>query len=133
MMPALSVSRADRAAASLVLAAGDVLGDCEILAPLGRGGMGEVYLARDRRLDRKVAVKVLPASFADDGGRLSRFEREARSASALNHPNICTILRGFDLRESTVAEMWHVQELARDTPPPCPRSECQPSPPGVAT
>ena len=74
-----------------MLAAGDVLGDCEILAPLGKGGMGEVYLARDRRLGRKVAVKVLPASFAADAARLSRFEREAKSASALNHPNICTI------------------------------------------
>jgi Tol biopolymer transport system component len=74
-----------------VLTAGDVLGDCEILSPLGRGGMGEVYLARDRRLGRKVAVKVLPASLSSDAPRLARFEREARSASALNHPNICTI------------------------------------------
>ena len=74
-----------------MLTAGEVLGDCEILTPLGRGGMGEVYLARDRRLGRKVAVKVLPASFSSDASRLARFEREARSASSLNHPSICTI------------------------------------------
>jgi Tol biopolymer transport system component len=74
-----------------VLTPGDIFGDCEILALLGRGGMGEVYLALDRRLGRKVAVKVLPASFASDAARLARFEREARSASSLNHPSICTI------------------------------------------
>jgi Tol biopolymer transport system component len=67
------------------------LGPYEILSPLGAGGMGEVYRARDTRLDRTVAIKVLPASLSDDGERRERFEREARAVSALNHPNICTL------------------------------------------
>lgn len=70
---------------------GDQLGPYEILRPVGSGGMGEVYRARDSRLDREVAVKVLPRDFTGDPERLARFEREARAASALNHPNICTI------------------------------------------
>jgi len=73
------------------LAAGTRLGPYEILAPLGAGGMGEVYRARDTRLGRDVAVKVLPAALATDPERLRRFEREARAASALNHPNILSI------------------------------------------
>jgi serine/threonine protein kinase/tetratricopeptide (TPR) repeat protein len=73
------------------LASGMKLGPYEILAPLGAGGMGEVYRARDTRLAREVAVKVLPAGFVADADRLRRFEQEARSASALNHPNIVTI------------------------------------------
>ncbi len=60
----------------------------EIIAPLGAGGMGEVYRARDTRLDREVAIKILPADFAQDAERLRRFEQEARATSALNHPNI---------------------------------------------
>ena len=73
------------------LATGTKLGPYEIVAPLGAGGMGEVYRARDTRLGRDVAVKVLPASFATDANKLRRFEQEARAAGALNHPNILAI------------------------------------------
>jgi len=67
------------------------LGSYEIVAPLGEGGMGEVYRARDDRLGRDVAIKVLPSGFADDPERLKRFEREARATAALSHPNILAI------------------------------------------
>ncbi len=73
------------------LRAGSVIGSYEIISMLGKGGMGKVYLAEDKRLKRKVALKFLPASFTTDADRLRRFEQEARSASALNHPNILTI------------------------------------------
>src|SRR5271154_5671120 len=75
----------------MALAAGTRLGPYEIVGPLGAGGMGEVYRARDARLDRTVAIKILPAEFSADSEQLHRFEQEARSASALNHPNIITI------------------------------------------
>jgi predicted ATPase/serine/threonine protein kinase len=73
------------------LASGTKLGPYEIIELLGAGGMGEVYRARDARLDRLVAIKILPAAFSADSNRLQRFAQEARSASALNHPNIITI------------------------------------------
>ncbi len=75
----------------MTLAAGTRLGSYEILAPLGAGGMGEVYRARDTKLDRDVAVKVLPPSVASDPDTLARFEREAKAVAALSHPNILSI------------------------------------------
>src|SRR5438552_1757605 len=75
----------------MTLAGGSKLGPYEILSSLGAGGMGEVYPARDTRLGRDVAVKILPASFARETDRLHRFEQEARAVAALNHPNILAI------------------------------------------
>ena len=73
------------------LAAGDKLGPYEVLAPIGTGGMGEVYKARDTRLDRTVAIKVLPEHIAQREDVRARFEREARAVASLNHPHICTL------------------------------------------
>jgi serine/threonine protein kinase len=75
----------------VTVAQGTRLGPYEVLSPLGAGGMGEVYRARDTRLGRDVAIKVLPASFASDKDRLHRFEQEASAAGTLNHPNILSI------------------------------------------
>ena len=75
----------------MALSAGTKLGPYEIQSPLGAGGMGEVYRARDSRLGRHVAIKVLPEAFARDAERLRRFETEARAIAALNHPNILSI------------------------------------------
>ena len=106
---------------------GDRLGRYEVLEPLGEGGMGEVYRAEDTKLGRSVALKVLPDVFSADPERLARFEREARAASALNHPNICTIhdigehedqpylvmelLEGQSLRERIDAEPLSPREI----------------------
>jgi len=111
--------------------AGQAIGPYQILSVLGQGGMGEVYLAQDSRLGRKVALKLLPSQFTQDRDRLRRFEREARAASALNHPNILTIyeigeqegrtfiaaeyIEGQTLRQSMAGgafEVWEVLEVA---------------------
>src|SRR3989304_3130079 len=73
------------------LESGSKLGPYEIIAPVGAGGMGEVYKAKDTRLDRTVAIKVLPSHLADNARLRERFEREARAVSSLNHPHICTL------------------------------------------
>src|SRR5260370_26763180 len=91
----------------MALAAGMKRGHYEIQSLVGAGGMGEVYRARDSRLDRTVAIKVLPASFSADRERLQRFAQEARAAAALNHPNILSI---FDIGEEQGAP-YVVSEL----------------------
>jgi serine/threonine protein kinase len=78
----------------MTISAGSRLGPYEVVAPLGAGGMGEVWRGRDTRLDRDVAIKILPASLAHNEEFLARFEREAKTISSLNHPNICTL---FDI------------------------------------
>src|SRR5438876_3478996 len=91
----------------MTLSTGSRLGPYEILAPLGAGGMGEVYRARDERLRREVAVKVLVSELSADPARRKRFEQEARSASSLNHPNIVTI---YDIG-STDSTVYIAMEL----------------------
>lgn len=73
------------------LSAGTCLGPYIILAPLGAGGMGDVYRARDTRLDREVAIKVLPEHLAENSQALARFRREAKAVAALSHPNILAL------------------------------------------
>jgi len=90
------------------LTAGTCLGSYEILSPIGKGGMGEIYKANDTRLDRTVDIKVLPEHLAESPERKERFEREAKAISQLNHPHICTL---FDLGwqdgiDFLVMEMW---------------------------
>ncbi len=98
----------------MTLSSGTKLSHYEILEPIGAGGMGEVYRARDTKLGREVAIKVLPEAFAQDKGRLARFEREARLLASLNHPNIATL---YGLEESNgqkflVMEMVEGETLA---------------------
>src|SRR5688572_11640995 len=87
----------------MAIKAGTRLGAYEVVSVLGYGGMGEVYRARDTRLDRLVALKVLPDEFAGDGDRRRRFEQEARAVAALNHPNVVSV---YD-----VGEDYFVSEL----------------------
>ncbi len=84
----------------MALESGTRLGTYEISNLLGKGGMGEVYRARDTKLGREVAIKVLPAEFAQDADRLARFEREAKLLASLNHPNIAAI-HGLEDHEET--------------------------------
>jgi eukaryotic-like serine/threonine-protein kinase len=89
------------------------LGPYEIQSALGAGGMGEVYKAKDMRLDRTVAIKVLPAHVNDDPALRERFEREARTIAALNHPHICTLHVGrHDGTDFLVLEYLEGQTLA---------------------
>src|SRR2546422_11525716 len=94
------------------LASGTRLGPYEILSPLGAGGMGEVYRARDTRLDRSVAVKILPEHLAADPAFKARFEREARAISALSHPNICTL---HDIGEQAGVHFLVMEHLEGET------------------
>src|ERR1051326_3525536 len=97
----------------MTLTTGAQLGAYEILAPLGAGGMGEVYRARDMRSNREVAIKVLPADFAKDADRLKRFQQEAHATSALNHPNILTVydIGTHEGAPFIVAELLEGEEL----------------------
>src|ERR1700688_682749 len=91
----------------MALASGTKLGPYEVQSLLGAGGMGEVYRARDIRLQRDVAIKVLPASLSRDEERLRRFEQEAKSVAALNHPNLLTV---FDV--GTMPDPTHASGAA---------------------
>ena len=99
----------------MTLTAGTRLGPYEVLAPVGAGGMGEVYRARDTKLDRSVALKILPELFAQNPDRLARFEREAKTLAALNHSNIAAIygLEDADGIRALVLELVEGPTLAR--------------------
>jgi eukaryotic-like serine/threonine-protein kinase len=97
----------------MTLTPGTRIGSCEVLAPLGAGGMGEVYRARDSKLNRDVALKVLPAALATDPDRLARFTREAQTLAALNHPNIAAIY-GVEESPSTGSGQAGVRALVME-------------------
>ena len=99
----------------MALTRGTRLGPYEVIAPIGAGGMGEVYSARDTRLDRTVALKILPLHLADAPEVRQRFEREARAVSSLNHPNICALydIGRQDSTDYLVMEYLEGQTLAK--------------------
>ena len=99
----------------MTLAAGRRLGPYEIVAPLGGGGMGDVYRARDVRLDRSVAVKILPAELSGDAHYCQRFEREARAASALSHPHIAHVYDVLRRRYDRPRSIWKAEDIASDS------------------
>ncbi len=96
----------------MTLSPGTTLGPYEILSPLGAGGMGEVYKATDTRLDRTVAIKVLPEHVATDPDLKQRFEREAKTISSLNHPHICTL---YDIGSQDGIDYLVMEYLEGDT------------------
>src|SRR5437867_9673645 len=93
----------------MTLDAGTKLGSYEILSPIGAGGMGEVYRAKDHKLGRHVAIKVLPQAFASDHDRMARFQREAHVLASLNHPHIATI-HGLEESDTTRALVMELVE-----------------------
>src|SRR6516225_4308339 len=120
----------------MTIAVGTRLGPYEVLSALGSGGMGEVYRARDTKLDRDVAIKILPEALAADPDRIARFEREAKTLAALNQPHIAQI---YGLEESNgvralVMELVDGATLAdRLAQGPIPIDEALPIPPGFQT
>ena len=96
----------------MALAPGTKLGPYEILSPLGSGGMGEVYRARDTRLDREVAIKILPSHLSENAEARQRFEREARTISSLNHPNVCTL---YDVGKQDCVDFLVMEYLEGET------------------
>ena len=105
----------------MAIPSGTKFGSYEVVAPIGAGGMGEVYQAHDTKLGRDVAIKVLPEAFAYDPERLARFQREAKMLAALNHPNIATIYgleqsggTSYLVMELSPARIWRIESGAKE-------------------
>src|ERR1041385_8766128 len=107
-----TVPRGIRSSTIALMQRGTKLGPYEIVEPIGAGGMGEVYKARDTRLDRIVALKVLPAAYAADHERRLRFEREARAISGLSHPHICSL---YDIGDQDGVQFLVMEYLEGET------------------